>query len=200
MSSAVAPVQYPPNLSATLRQQTRDAHARAERVFVLAAKARRGSGPDLLMGLNHGLAAWLRDVSLALPPGPLTDEIHAFVEAVLDERGPAPSDLPSPPALDGEEAVVGAAYAVCGSALGAAVLADAWRDDLREPWLRFCTTSRALGLRWPSFSAALDAWGGTLRDPPGAFPEARETIVLDGARRAFDHAGAIVATLAPSIR
>lgn len=201
MPSALAPSATIQALSVTLRHCTRDAHVRAERVFIKAAKARPGSGPDLLMALNHGLASWLDGASGALEEPRLAAEMRVFVDAVLeahladpgrDDGGAGPPHLSiARPVLAGEAEVAGAAYAICGSTLGASVLADAWRDDTRPHWVRFCAASRSLERRWPAFSAALDAWG--LRHGPCG-----EAGALAGAVRAFDHAGALVAALAPS--
>jgi len=180
-------------LSTRLRAGTRAAHAAAEKRFVRAAKAEPGSGPRLLMGLNLGLVSWLDRAAHVLAPGRLRDETGVFTAAVLEAHsgGDAAEDRPllDDPVLDGPAEVVGAAYAICGSTLGASVLADAWRHETDPRWVRFCAASRALERRWPLFAAALDDWGGVLGEPP-------RSAVLAGADRAFAHAGALVDALA----
>lgn len=197
MSQAIAERAYPTRaapgrLSATLRAETRAAHAAAEKRFVRAAKAERGSGPRLLMGLNLGLVSWLDRATHALPPGRLRDEIGVFAAAVLEAHaapapGPAGAVLADPVLADPAE-VAGAAYAVCGSTLGASVLADAWRDETDARWVRFCAASRALERRWPLFAAALDDWGD-------AHDQSARRAASTGADRAFAHAGALVDAL-----
>jgi heme oxygenase len=181
-------------LSAALRAGTRAAHAAAEKRFVRAAKAVPGSGPRLLMGLNLGLVSWLDRAAPMLPPGRLRDEPGVFTGAVLEAHadgagaGPSPGPDLADPALSHPDEIAGAAYAICGSTLGASVLADAWRDETDARWVRFCAASRALERRWPLFAAALDDWGGTCDEPA-------RRIVLSGADRAFAHAGALVDAL-----
>lgn len=190
MSSAVAPSKNP--LSLELRLRTREAHAAAERVFVRAAKASPGSGPELLMELNLGLVRWLDGLSAAVAHRALAREIRVFVDTVLEAHDDAPhAPAPPSPALAREAEIAGAAYAVCGSALGAAVLADAWRSETGARWVRFCAASRALERRWPLFSAALDDFADR------AGPDA-ETEALAGATTAFDHARALVGALVAS--
>lgn len=193
MQDAAAEILPATRLSAVLRHETRSAHAAAEKIFVRAAKARPGSGPSLLMGLNLGLVSWLERCARSLPAGRLRDEIGVFTAAVLDAHGDGRPAADDAPALAEEAAIVGAAYAVCGSTLGASVLADAWRDERDPRWVRFCAASRALERRWPLFAAALDEWGAT-------HGEADEHDVLAGAHDAFAHAGALVATLADTPR
>jgi heme oxygenase len=176
-------------LSSLLRAETRAAHAAAEKRFVRAAKARPGSGPFLLMALNLGLVAWLERAAQRLPPGRLREEIGVFAAAVLEAHGAGPEGGGDAPVLVDEAAIVGAAYAVCGSTLGASVLADAWREERDPRWIRFCAASRALERRWPLFAAALDEWGG-------ARAQAEAHAAVAGARDAFAHAGALVAALA----
>lgn len=183
-------------LSAALRAETRGAHAAAEKRFVRAAKARPGSGPRLLMGLNFGLVSWLARAAQELPPGRLREEIAVFTGAVLDAHAAPAAGAPEGPGaaladpdLRSPAEIAGAAYAVCGSTLGASVLADAWRDETDARWLRFCAASRALERRWPLLAAALDDWGD-------AHDDAARRAAASGADRAFIHAGALVGVLA----
>lgn len=189
------PATRPPatRLSAVLRLETRAAHAEAEKRFVKAAKARPGSGPSLLMALNLGLVSWLERAARRLPPGRLRDEIDVFASAVLDAHGADSPVEADEHALANEAAIIGAAYAVCGSTLGASVLADAWREESDPRWVRFCGASRALERRWPLFAAALDEWGGT-------HGETDTRAAIAGAQEAFARAGALVATIADTSR
>lgn len=187
MSSAAAPLMKP--LSASLRLRTREAHAAAEKVFVRATKTSPVGGPALLMDLNLGLVRWLDDLSPGVSHEALAREIRVFVDTVREAHDDTvAATAPQAPTLGREAEIAGAAYAICGSALGAAALADAWRGETGARWVRFCAASRTLERRWPLFSAALDAFADM------AGPDA-EAEALTGANTAFDHARALVGAL-----
>ncbi|WP_188915244.1 hypothetical protein [Salinarimonas ramus] len=182
-----------------LRQETKTAHAAAERVFVRAVKEAAKelgedaatAGPTLLVALNGSLVAWLGTAVPRLVPGLFATEIALFVAAAgaAHSRSTTSPRLPAP-RLDDEAEIVGAAYAVCGSALGGAALATLWRDATAPGWAGFCAVSRTLEERWPAFRDALDRWGEAADD-------AARAAALEGALRAFDHAGALVSLLSP---
>lgn len=183
------------NLALLLKEETRAAHLEAERVFVRAVKeGGPDAGPAHLMRLNVALVAWLtREAQArATNPSPLAAEIAAFVAIIDAARSPALAmpPLPPGPALAGEEEIAGAAYAVCGSFLGAAALARGWGTGSVPGFAAFCAASATLEHRWPAFRQALDAFGH-------AHAGRAERAVI-GAERAFAYAREVVATLRES--
>ncbi|MFN3686916.1 hypothetical protein [Salinarimonas sp.] len=180
-------------LARLLKDETRAAHLEAERVFVRAVKeGGLDAGPAHLMGLNVALVAWLTREARAVAPSPLAAEIAEFVAVVDAARAPALAmpPLPPGPALESEEEIAGAAYAVCGSFLGAAALARGWGTGSVPGFAAFCAASATLERRWPAFRQALDAFG---RAHAGC---AQHAVI--GAERAFAYAREVVATLGES--
>lgn len=200
MSVALA---HAPPLSAALREETRAAHLEAERVFVRAVKeaGREDAGPLYLMHLNEALVRWLADEAHALPPTPIRDEIADFL-ATIDAARPAATvapllvPIPLGPALDGPQEIVGAAYAVCGSFLGAAALGRGWSAAAVPGFAAFCAASRRLEGRWPGFQQALDAFG----DAPDTSRATSRAHMRAGAERAFGYARLVVASHADAER
>lgn len=179
-------------LALLLKQETRAAHLEAERVFVRAVKdGGADAGPVHLMRLNVALVAWLTREAKARASmsSPLFSEIAAFVAIIDAARSPtlAMPPVPQGPALAGEEEIAGAAYAVCGSFLGAAALARGWGTASVPGFSAFCAASSTLEHRWPAFRDALDAFGHARAG--------RADRAVIGAERAFAYARDVVGAL-----
>jgi len=151
-------------LALFLRRETKFFHDVAEERFLALAAAGPARRTRQLRQLHDQLIDWFPQHAENALPDKLRLAMNDYSSALRAHPGNGSSagSTRRHVRLDDQAEAVGAAYVLCGAAVGVRSLAKSWGtvipgDDGR--WTALCEAAAMLVARWRDLRAAIDIWG-----------------------------------------